>query len=151
MFLAATIHCFQEISASIWTDIPRNGDSHLEGKVRHNNYFEQLLQLGMPSCSVPMYIFRRASYETHGNKELTTIQQTYKQEQMLYFLVLICQPNPSPQISQYQLELWLHIISEVQKLPLPSGSHSQIPMLLDPGTFHCIYFGHPLGVQDLQL
>jgi hypothetical protein len=136
-FLGAAVYSFQEISDSRWK-IPRNG--HREEKVHYNNYFEQLLQLGMPSCSVPIFNF--CSYEPSGNKELTAIWKTYNQEQMLYFLLLICVHDLSLQLSQYQLELWSHIIS--QELPLPSGSHSLIPTLLENDTLEHIWYGHPL-------
>jgi hypothetical protein len=150
----AAVQCFQEISASIWT----NNQIEPEEKHHYDHYFEQLHHFeqlyGKPSIS--RFLFYNGSHEIQENKILTwtTILQTLNQDQMFYFLDLIFKTHSSPQISQYQLELWSHIISEIQALLLlfsgsSSGSSSQLSTLtlLDDATFHSIYYGHPSGMH----
>jgi hypothetical protein len=150
-FFDATVPCFREISASIWTDHPTADGKLLKCKVRHNYYFEQLHS--KPSCSMSNFLLQSGPWKIDGDMESTTALEIFNQDQIFYFLDLINETHghTSPRISQYRRELWSQIISNIQRVPLINNFHSEptppIPNLLEFNTYSSIYYGNSSGMH----
>lgn len=112
VFLSTVIHCFDQISASIWLDIPKLW----KFIARRNDYFEKLH--GKPACSISKYFLHSGYYTIPEDDKSTRVQEICNQDQMLYFLGLIHKTHPSSGLDQCRLELWLHIMSKIETLPI---------------------------------
>jgi hypothetical protein len=156
-FFGATVHCFREISASIWTDTPTDREALLQCKVRHNYYFEKLHLTWKPSlCSMSNFLLHSGSCKIAGDEISATALEVFNQDQMFCFLDLVIKTHRSPKIYQYQMELWLQIISNIQRVPLihpspnslpNSESTPPIPTLLDYEIYISMYHGHSFGMH----
>jgi hypothetical protein len=154
-FFGATVHCFREISASIWTDTPTADQDLLQCKVRHNHYFEQLHL--KPLCSMSNFLLHSGPYKFYGHKKYASALEIFNQDQIFYFLDLINETHKSPKICQYQMELWSQIILNIQRVPLDrrwtpkslpnSESTPPIPTLLEYYTYISIFEGHSSGMH----
>jgi hypothetical protein len=150
-FFAATVHCFQEISASIWTDTPTDKEYLLQCKVRHNYYFEQIHS--KPFCSISNFLLHSGPYRINGDEKSTKALEIFHQDQIFYFLQLIDEThvNASPKIIQYQGELWSQIKANTQRVPLVHVRTGPTTLMRDSvDALDDICYGHSSGKYVLS-
>jgi hypothetical protein len=136
-FLAAIVHCFQELSESIWT-APRR-DHHFQRPDRRNKYFEQLHC--KPACSMSKFLLHGGDYQfdrfgkhDYGLSEYMEpkiTQRLFCDDQTVIFLRKLLEHHNSPKLSQYQQELWSRILqfsSHVAPLTTPSADDLFVPI-----------------------
>lgn len=133
-FLGAAVHCFQDISASIWTDSPLGPHfRYFERRDRRSNYFEQFY-LPQYYCSMSRYLLHGGArqYRQLDHSEVSKyIEQKIPshllhQDQIHSFLVILLQTHKLPALHLYQMELWSQLISEIHNIApfTPTVDHS---------------------------
>ncbi|KAF8188630.1 hypothetical protein BJ912DRAFT_389975 [Pholiota molesta] len=149
-YLAALVHCFQELSESIWTTSPTLSlGSDIQRIDRRNHYFEQLHW--NPSCSMSkfllhggIYKFERFDIHYHGlhkYMEPKITQRLFCDDQTVTFLRMLLEHHSSPVLARYQLELWSRILqSSSHVAPLTPtgvyGSFVPVPTIIEFPLIH---------------
>lgn len=161
-FLAALVHCFQEISESIWT-APQTS-SEIQRKDRRNHYFEQLHW--NPPCSMSTFLLHGGAYKSDRFSERNfgfykylepkIKQRLFCDDQTLIFLRTLLANHNSPKLAKYQLELWsriLHFSSHTAPLTpaVCDGVSVPIPTIMETPTMNSLIpnylSGKPLELE----
>jgi hypothetical protein len=168
-FLAALVHCFNELAESIW--MPGNPlDDLLPGpyhrKDRRSNYFEYLHLGSSDFCSLSNFILHGGIYELDQLDQGNVVDYIEHPEVKLWsfstdltmnFIRELSKKHSSPALLQYHQELWmrvLHLVGNIAPLTPPITNFFQsipIPAITDR---HVVYFmlSHPIpGKKLLQM
>jgi hypothetical protein len=147
-YLAALVHCFNELAESIWIIDERS--SHR--KDRRSSYFEYLYSGLFNSCSLSnlllhggIYKFDRLSddnlvaYLNRPEVEL----QLFSTDHTMGFLRILLKKHSSPALLQYHQELWmrvLHLVSNIAPLTPPITDDFQSIPIPTIAEWDTVYF-----------
>jgi hypothetical protein len=142
-FLAALVHCFNELAESIWM-APNVNQWPSDRKDRRSNYFEYLHDLHstlVDSCSLSNLLLHGGIYKFDQISEDNLVDyikrpevklRLFSSDQTMIFLCQLLRKHPSPALLQYHRELWvrvLHLVGNIAPLtPTITDGSQSIPI-----------------------